>query len=481
MLQIIRDGSKGWITWVIVGLISITFIAIGTGNYWSSEGANEVVAKIEGKKITKGEVEKLMKRMMNQNPAAFEQNPDLTKLRQEALKALTDNAVLVNAAVKRGFVVSPQQVVDFLNTVPDFQDNGRFSNEKYKNILARIDYTDAEFRQEIHNMLLIDQLRQAFRQTAFIIPEEVSRALQFEHQKRDFDFIIIPNSLFEKEVHASEADILAYYNTHLNQYMTDEKVKVEYLLLSKNAQESEEAFAKKADEFIKLTYDQNESLAPAADKLELTIQKSGDLLKTNNTQAAPFNNPKVITAAFSEEVLGQMNSDVIQLEENQYIVLRLLEHHKPKQKALAEVQSDIQKRLIAQGAAKKAEAFSLQWLAAIKKGENYKAWEPAKSYHLKWESAKDVSRATASMPMKIMDEAFRLPKPVSDKALAKHTVINDAYQGIIVLHKVKNDPLNTQALDQKKHLETQLGHYVAQLEFDLFTKAALKEAAISKI
>lgn len=477
MLQSIRDGSQGWITWVIVGLISITFVAIGTSSYISGQ-SDEVVVKVEGRNIKKWEVEKLVKRLMSQNTKVDAQPIDLNRVRAQALKALTDNTILVNAAKKQGFKVSTLQVVHFLNTVPDFQEKGQFSLEKYRNILAHLDYTDAEFRTEIQNAILIDQLRQAFKNTSFKMPQDLTRAVSFENQKRDFDFMIIQNSLFNKEIEISNAQIEAYYKNHANQFLTQEKVKVEYLELKLTDVALEDAFSKKADELIKLTYDHSDSLLPASDKLELTIMHSPWLTKENQDVLAPFKNPKVLEAAFSEEVLGHLNSDVIQLDSKHYIVLRLVEHQKPKQKDLAAVKSEIEKILIEQAAAKKSEQFASNVLSAIKKGDNYKNFEEVKKYNLKWESVQAVARDNQNMPHKLLQEAFRLPKPIKNKIVANAVALNGDYGVIIILNKVMDGQLTEVDAEHQKTLETHLENYAAQLEFELFSKTAIEKAII---
>ncbi len=481
MLQSIRDGSQGWITWVIVGLISITFIAIGTTSYMSGP-SDDVVAVVQGRKIKKSEVDKLAKRIASQNTTVDPQSIDLKKVKIEALRALTENTILVNAAKKQGFKVSTQQVAAFLNSVPDFQEKGQFSPQKYKNILMQIEYTDLEFRNEIENALLIDQVRQSFKNTSFKMPQDLLKAVNFENQKRDFDFVLIQNSMFNKEVNISNAEIETYYKAHLNQFLTDEKVKVEYLELKlKDASLEEEAFAKKADELIQLTYDHSDSLLPAADKLELSAQQSPWLAKNNPAQVgAPFNNPKVLAAAFSDEVLGHMNSDVMQLDPKHYIVLRLAEHQKPKQKPLAEVKVQIEKILTEQAAAKQAHQFASKVLAEIKKGNNYKNLEALKKYNLGWESVQAVARNNQSMPSKLLEEAFRLPKPVQNKVTANAVALTQEYRAIIILNKVVDGQLVDLDSENKNSLGMQLEKYAAQLEFELFAKDALQKAVAIK-
>lgn len=463
MLQTIRDGSKGWMTWFIVGLISLTFIVIGAGNYLSDQGsADELITKVNGIKITKRLVERRASRILNQ---AKSQGLDLNlqTAKQQALKEILYETHLLDKALKQGFVVSDQQVANLLYTLPDFQEKGRFSHEKYRHILAQLEYTEAEFYQEIRQSVLIEQLRQALKQTAFTSPEMLSRVLQFENQKRSFDFALIPNSLFKKEIIVSEPEKMAYYKSHAAQFMTPQKIKIEYLELNRNT-ESEEVFAKKADELINLSYDHNDSLSFISDKLALDLKLYPEWIDQNGAYPSFLNHPKITAALFSEDVLAGMNSEVIQVDENHYIVFRVVEHKKPTQKEFLLVKPEIEAKLLAERLAKQAQAVSSQWALAIQKEVN---WKPnIQQYPLKWESINEVTR-DAKLPIPLIENVFKLPKP-TQKPSVKALTLNDEYQAIVILKKVIDVPAE-QTVEQKKQLETQLGYYLAQLEFDLFS------------
>lgn len=467
MLQTIRDGSKGWMTWFIVGLISLTFIIIGAGNYLSDQSsANELVTKINGIKITKRSVERRAKRILSQTKSkGIDLN--LQTAKQQALKEIIQEAHLISAAVKQGFVVSDQQVVALLQALPDFHEKGEFSHEKYKSILAQLEYTEAEFHQEIRQAILIEQLRQALRQTTFTTPEMLSRVLQFENQKRSFDFVLIPNSLFKKEIIVPDSEKMAYYKSHSAQFMTPQKVKIQYLELNRETQ-SEEIFSKKADELINLSYDHNDSLSFIADKLTLAIKTYPEWIDQNGSYPSFLNHPKIMAALFSEEVLAGMNSEVIQIDENRYIVFRVVDYKKPAQKEFSSVKSEIEARLLTELSAKKAQATSAQWVLAIQKGENWK--QVTQQYPLKWESISEVSRSTSNLPLPLIEGVFKLPKAIYPKINVKALTLNEDYQAIVILKKVIDIPAE-QTVEQQKQLETQLGYYTAQLEFDLFSGA----------
>jgi len=479
MLQSIREGSQGWITGIIVGLISITFIAIGTSTYMNTQSSDEVALVVEGKKIKKWEVEKLAKRIMISKQA---QSLDWNQAKIQALKALKENISLKNAAIKQGFTVSDQQVLHFLKTIPDFQENGHFSAEKYKNIVAHLEYTDKEFRNEIKNAILIDQLKQAFKHTTFKTEPELKKVLSFENQKRNFDYLIIPHDIFKKDIKITDTQLKDYYKNNISAFLTPEKVQLEYLELKapENLNNSsadnaalDQAFLKKADQLINLTYDHSDSLIPAADQLGLSIQKSPWIMKGAIQTTEVFSNPKVLAAAFNQEVLGAMNSEVIQIAPKHYIVFRLAAHQKPHPKPFNTVQSEIEGIVLGQIAEQKAKALGQQLVTLLKKNEDIKNNEVIKKYNLKWESLQGVSRMQAALPIKLLEEVFKLPKPANHKLIPQTFELASGYQAVVILHKVAEGEVVDLNPDQKKVLETELENYASYLEFELFAKKAI--------
>ncbi|RNC76796.1 peptidyl-prolyl cis-trans isomerase SurA, partial [Piscirickettsiaceae bacterium NZ-RLO2] len=58
MLQNIRDKSKGWGTWLIVGAVAAGFIGMGASSYISSSASkSQTVATVDGQKISSAEFE----------------------------------------------------------------------------------------------------------------------------------------------------------------------------------------------------------------------------------------------------------------------------------------------------------------------------------------------------------------------------------------------------------------------------------------
>lgn len=235
MLQNIRDKAQGWLAWTIIGLIAFTFVLWGVGNHFSSNPGTEAAATVNGDKITWNQVDTLYERLQRQqsyrNPEA---EIDTQLLKQTALQNLINNLVLTQKVVKSGFGVSNEQLSQIITGLPEFQENGIFSPAKFAQLIHTFGYSEKSFFDELRANILINQLQQGIVETNFTIPHEMANFVHFIDQKRDISYAIIPGSLFDKNVTISDAAVQKYYDAHKEEYMTEPKVSLDYILLNAN-------------------------------------------------------------------------------------------------------------------------------------------------------------------------------------------------------------------------------------------------------
>ncbi len=141
-----------------------------------------------------------------------------------------------------------------------------------------------------------------------------------------------------------------------------------------------------SEQLADLTYTNPSSLQEAAKALKLPIQTSPWL----SCQGLPGSqkqdllaDPKILAAAFSDEVLKQgNNSPLIDLQGGNYIVLRAIEHRPSKIQDLNAVSEKIRQSLQKEEAQKKAGLQAYEIQNALEKGESVATL--ANRYHLTW-------------------------------------------------------------------------------------------------
>jgi peptidyl-prolyl cis-trans isomerase D len=165
-------------------------------------------------------------------------------------------------------------------------------------------------------------------------------------------------------------------------------------------QKASKKFTENAEQFGNLVYEQNDSLAPAAKQLGLKVEQS-DWLNRRASDVAILNNPKLLEAVFSEDVLkNKRNSEAIEVAPNTLVSARLLAHKPASIKPLSEVQASIQQRLQRQQASAMAVNFGKEMLSQLQQGKEVPG--------LRWSEKKSVSRAKPSdVDMPTVRETFK--------------------------------------------------------------------------
>lgn len=180
-------------------------------------------------------------------------------------------------------------------------------------------------------------------------------------------------------------------------------------------QRAEQNFFDKADKLDKLSYQNQDSLEPAAEQLGLKIRESEFFTHQGGPQ--DFHNPQVIAAAFGDAVLKRgQNSEVIKLSADHVMVLRLKEHQAAKQKPIEEVSPIIDNQLRREKAREQAYSTAKTIYEKMQTGAKPESFAPSHN----WQRAGFVARnepppaADKKAINQVSDEvrriAFRIPK-----------------------------------------------------------------------
>lgn len=238
MLQTIREQTQGWIAGTIISIIILTFALWGIHSYFVGGGNNSVVAEVNGAEITKEQLAVAYERLRRQVQIQYGSNnpvtaKDETALKERALQALVDIEVLKQSSTKQGYRISDRQIDNYLQSMPEFQVDGRFSLDRFQEILSSTLLSTSEFLELIKTSLLIDQPKLGIIFTSFALPDETNYTIALVNQERDIEYLNVPFQYFlSQAITISPERVKAYYDQHQADFMTPEQVNVEYLELS---------------------------------------------------------------------------------------------------------------------------------------------------------------------------------------------------------------------------------------------------------
>jgi len=379
MLQRMREKTQGIIAGAIVILVAITFALVGIQYYSRGRGEVGVVAKVNGEQITEKQVHRVYGRVQQQRLALLGNNQYLDQKSQARLKDqianyLIKNKVLIGFTEKLDLYVGKEQVRATAAGMPIFLVDNHFSPTRVEQVLRSLGYTEQEFLQELQNVLLLGQLDLGITSSVFVLPNELDQGIKLIGQTRDFSYAIISPQRFFANVTFSDEEIEKYYEQHKNDFVTSEKVSIEYVELNADAVKNKIDFSnEKLEQFYKihadlfakdgkganlrpfsqvkdkvkevyerqlvqqtlveqndkltdLAYTNPNSLDQAAAVLGLTI-KTTALFTSKGAATGIAANPKIVKATFSDAVLKQgYNSNPIDVADNCVVVLRIKQH-----------------------------------------------------------------------------------------------------------------------------------------------------------
>jgi len=234
-----------------------------------------------------------------------------------------------------------------------YKQDGSFDDARFKQLLASNGLNEEQFYASQAYDLKIGQFVNSVARTEIGSPklsEIVSTLYETERQVQALSF---DAKDYLSKVSPSQEDLQAFYNSNAKLFESQEYVDVEYIVLKADPKEDAKVFSEKADQFANMTYDQSDSLKPAADKLKLNVQTQKGVTRSGATGVAkdhPLANPKVVQALFGDEaVKNKRNIEAVQTSPGIFVSARVITFHPaqilPYKDVAAEVKRQVSQRM----------------------------------------------------------------------------------------------------------------------------------------
>ncbi len=258
MLDAIRKHTQGWLAKAILAIITIPFALFGIDSYLNQAGGNVAVATVAGEKISVQEfsnsIENVRNRLQSEGQKVDSALLDSPELKQSVLDGLITRR-LVNKEVQREhFKISDDQLNQHILSMPEFQDNGKFSEDLYQKTLKQNKLTAAKFENSIRSDMVTQQARDGVAKLAFAPKAIAEKALQFAFQQREVTTLDVKAADYIKQVSVTPEQVKQYYEQHKDKFKVPEQVKLEFALLSAAGLMSQVSVS---DQEVKEFYDAN--------------------------------------------------------------------------------------------------------------------------------------------------------------------------------------------------------------------------------
>ena len=239
MFEFIRSHRR-WMQFILLILIVPSFFLVGIQGYDSFMNREPELATVAGQPISRAEFDQAHRNQLDQfrqrlgtqfDPAVI----DTPALREGLLNQLINQRLLANVAADNRFSVSDETLRNTIAAIPEVQDNGRFSPERYRQVLAAQGMSPTSFEAGLRRDLAIARVLEPVGQSARA-PAEVVAALESAlTQTRTLQLRNFSAADFRSQVTVNPADIQAWYDANKQQLQVPEQVQVQYLVLDEAA------------------------------------------------------------------------------------------------------------------------------------------------------------------------------------------------------------------------------------------------------
>lgn len=235
MLDSFRTNMRTFALGIVI-VIGFIFAFSGTGTMFLSGNSGDAAVVVGGEIVREIDVlrsiSRQKQRILAENEGIDPSVLDDSLIRPSAVEQLISRQLLVQASGDRRMTVSPREVDQFILDIESFQTDGVFDQDLYKFAILNQGYTSADFKQQVKNDMLIQQLVQGLTDTAFTTDGELAALAAVTEQQRNYYYLTVPADEIRSSITLTEAQVNEFYDANKATYKTEPKVSVDYIELS---------------------------------------------------------------------------------------------------------------------------------------------------------------------------------------------------------------------------------------------------------
>ncbi len=234
MLDVLRKRKRSWVVTLLLGLIVVVFVLFYGGRYVHEPGT-EKVAEVNGEVISQREFGARYQKAVDiyRNIMKGELTPETLKnlkLKHTVMEDLIQRRLLLQETRRLGIEVTDEELMDAIGRIPEFQIDGRFSKNRYLQMLQANRMKPADFEEERREQLTVQKLYDVIQDSVRVSENEVREQYGFAQEKVAFQFLRLSAGDFLAQASASDDEIKNYYERNKASLAEPLKVQVEYVV-----------------------------------------------------------------------------------------------------------------------------------------------------------------------------------------------------------------------------------------------------------
>lgn len=241
MLTAMRQHLKAlsitlWV--VIAAFVGTTFLVWGKGSITGSDPT--AVATVNGQEIPLDRYQRRYQAYLEFYRQLYRERftPELAErlgLSRQVLDDLIGEELVIQRAGAEAITVGDEELAARIRAVRAFQENGRFSLERYREILRRERVTQAAFESELRRELLRRKAETQVKGGIKVSEAELRQAYELRREKVRAAWALVELASFIAKAAATDEEIQTYLKDHPAEFQRPERRRIQYVVVSPKA------------------------------------------------------------------------------------------------------------------------------------------------------------------------------------------------------------------------------------------------------
>jgi peptidyl-prolyl cis-trans isomerase D len=222
---------------IIVAFIATSVIYFGTSAISGSANKPTVVATVNGEEIPVERFRRAQASLVDAYERMSKQRmtPELAErmgLNQQVIADLVTDAVIIQGAAREGVRVTDDELRARIQEMREFQEDGRFSRDRYLRMLRQVRLEPAEFESEIRRQLVRRKMEALVRDGVKISEAEVRDAFGARYDRVRAAWASLDARPLMASMTVADNELEPYVKAHQAQYTRPERRRVLYLVVN---------------------------------------------------------------------------------------------------------------------------------------------------------------------------------------------------------------------------------------------------------
>jgi peptidyl-prolyl cis-trans isomerase D len=222
---------------LVAGAFAASLFVFGASGFRGDDRAAGAVATVNGESISAERYQRRYQAYLDAYTQMYRDRftPELAErmgLSQQVVNDLVQEAVIVQQARAEGMEVSDEELNARIQTIPAFQEGGRFSLRRYQEFLRGRRMSAAQFETEVRREFTRLKVEQTVKSGVKVSDTEVERAFALQREQVRAAWAMVDLMPLMTAATATEAELETYLKGHGDEFRLPERRKIQYVTLS---------------------------------------------------------------------------------------------------------------------------------------------------------------------------------------------------------------------------------------------------------